>query len=153
VLAALLAGAALLALYARGGGPVPDALGFLRPKGFDPLSASSPPETALRTLRLAGFDHAVVGESGGTAVARVAMPAVSSPAKVELSWQTALVAGARAYPHARTVVAQLFAADGTPLLEVSAEAAVVRSAAERDDAAGLRHVASFRYLASAGGSQ
>ncbi len=144
--------AALVVLYARGGGPVPDALEFLRPKAPDPLGPSGSAETALRTLRLAGFDQAVVGESGGAVVVRVAMPEVRAPAQVELSWQTALAAGALAYPYARSVTAQLFAPDDTPLLEVSADAVIVRSAAARDDAASLRRYARLRYLPAAGAS-
>jgi hypothetical protein len=152
--AVLFLGATLLVLYARGGGPLPPALGFLTASSTsDPLAPSGSAQTALRTLRLAGYDSAVVGESGGTVVVRVAVPELSAPAKVELSWQTALVAGAEAYPRAERVVAQLFTAGATPLLEVSADAPVIRQAAASDDAAGLRKATSFRYLATAGGSQ
>ena len=149
---ALVAAAVLLVLYARGGGPVPGFLGFLTPKPPDPLAASSPAEAALRTLRLAGYDQAVVGESGGVAVVRIAVPEASTPRAVELSWQTALAVGASAYPRSGKVIAQLFTGS-TPLLEVSADADVVREAARRDDAAAVRSAASFRYLSTAGGTE
>jgi hypothetical protein len=104
-------------------------------------------------LRLAGFDQAAVGDQDGLVVVRVAIPEVRDARTVELSWQTALVAGAQAYPSSEDVVAQLFAADGTPLLEVRATGDDVRSAASHDEAATLRQRARFRYLSSAGGSQ
>lgn len=152
VVLVLVAAAVLLVLYARGGGPVPGFLGFLSPKPVDPLAASSPAEAALRTLRLAGYDQAVVGESGGTAVVRVSVPKPITPRAVELSWQTALTVAAEAYPRSGKAVAQLF--DGTtPLLEVSADAAAVRDLAARDDAAGLRSAATFKYLSTAGGTR
>jgi hypothetical protein len=149
---ALLIGGELVVLYARGGGPLPAALGFLAPGPVDPLAPPSPAETALRTLRLAGFDHAAVGESGGTVVVRVAMPGTADATKVQLSWQTALSAGALAYPGAGKVVAQLFSASNTPLLETSADARVIRDAARRNDAAALARATSFRYLPAAGGT-
>lgn len=151
VVLALLAGAGALVLYARGGGPVPDSLAFLRPKGVDLLAASGPAETSLRTLRLAGYDRAAVGEASGTVVVRVEMPRATST-DVELSWQTALAAGATAYPRANRVVAQLFSA-GVPILEVSAPAGAVQEAVARNDGAALRKSASFRYLSSAGGGE
>lgn len=100
-IATALVGGVLFALYVRGGGPVPDAFAFLRPRAADPLAASSPAETVLRTLRLAGFDRASVGVREGTVVVRVAMPATDSGRQVELTWQTALTAGALAYPARR----------------------------------------------------
>ncbi|MDP2232938.1 MAG: hypothetical protein Q8K89_04825, partial [Actinomycetota bacterium] len=73
-----------LVLYSRGGGPVPRALTWLGAAGPALLESSGPDETVLRTLRLAGIEHAVVGESSGTAVVRLALPSVSSAADVEL---------------------------------------------------------------------
>lgn len=143
-------GAGLFVLYARGGGPVPAALSFLSPKAADILGPSSAEEAVLRTLRLAGYDHAVVGESGGIVVVRVDVPSVKTPADVELSWQTALAAGATSYPRAGTVVAQLFKGE-LSLVEVTADADTVRDVSQRDDGAALRKAAHFRYLPSSGG--
>ena len=140
--AALLA-LGILLLYAKGGGPLPPALSFL---AEDPLPASTPAETALRTLRLAGYDRAVVGEEDGVVVVRVEVPSVASSADVELSWQTALAVGAEAYPDAKTCVAQLFGGSQA-LLEVKVPAESVRSG----DATSTRAAAEFRYLSEAGG--
>ena len=87
-------------LYAHGGGPVPAAFSFLSPKPLDVLAPSSTAEVVLRTLRLAGYDHAVIGEAGGTVVVRLDVPSLTAPADAEGSWQTALAAGAAAYPRA-----------------------------------------------------
>lgn len=152
VAALVVVAAVLVVLYARGGGPLPPQLRFLRPAAPDPLARSTSAETALRTLRLAGFDRAVVGESAAQVVVRVAVPQVRDAATVEMSWQTALAAGALAYPDAETVVAQLFANE-VPLLEVSASADVVRAAAREDDPAAVRADAHFKYLAASGGSE
>jgi hypothetical protein len=154
VVALLLAagGITLFVLYARGDGPVPAAFSFMSPKPPDVLAPSSAEETVLRTLRLAGFDRAVVGVSGGTVVVRVDVPLLAGPDDAERSWQTALTSGALAFPRAGTVVAQLFSGS-TPLLEVSADADTVRDTAQRDDGAALRKAARFRYLGSSGGGQ
>jgi hypothetical protein len=139
-----------LYLYARGGGPLPQWAGSLRPGAYTVLEPSSPAEVVLRTLRLAGYERAAVGEVGGTVVVRVECSSVASPADVELTWQTAMAASYAAYPGAGTFVAQVFV-PSQPLLEVSAPAAAVSAAVKTDDAALLRKASSVRYLSEVGG--
>ncbi|MBE0475939.1 MAG: hypothetical protein IBX62_02440 [Coriobacteriia bacterium] len=142
---AALAALAVVSLYARGGGPLPAPLRFLSPA--DAPAHDSPSVTALRTLRLAGYDHAVVGEEDGTVVVRLSVPSVASPADVELSWQTALAVGAAAYPEAERCAAQVFSG-GQALVEVRADGGEVR---EAPDAAALRARAEIAYLPESGG--
>lgn len=142
---ALTAAGSLIALYARGGGALPPSLSFLG-RAEDPLAASSPEEAALRTIRLAGYERAVVGESGGTAVLRLELPAVTSAADAELAWQSGFAALSGAYPRARSYVVQLFSPGAEPLLEVEVPGDAVRAAVRDDDAAALRKAAGFRHL-------
>lgn len=156
--------AALFALYARGGGPLPAFIEPLAKKAApppDPLSRSDGAHSVLRTLRLAGVDHAIAGDSGGTAVVRLEVP-VASAADVELAWETAFAALAPAYPDARRYVVQVFATpDATAsaavpaaqtapapvaLVEADAPGPAVRSAVSAGDAQALRRAATFRYL-------
>lgn len=139
-------GAGLLALYARGGGELPGFLSFLGPPKAGYLDPSTPEEAVLRTLRLAGYERAVVGEEGGTAVLRLETPAVTSPADVELAWQTGAATLAGGYPSAATYVVQVFSPEAQPLVEVTVPGSDARSAVSADDAAALREAADFRYL-------
>lgn len=139
-----------LYFYARGGGPLPQWAGFLRVSTEAVLKPSPPAEVVLRTLRLAGYQRAAVGEKGGTVVVRVESPSVGSPSDVALTWQTGMAAASAAYPGAGTLVVQVFV-PAQPLLEVAAPAAAVSAAIKADDAALLRKACSFRYLSEAGG--
>jgi hypothetical protein len=139
-----------LYFYARGGGPLPQWAGFLRPSTDAVLQPSPPAEVVLRTLRLAGYQRAAVGEKDGTVVVRVESPSLGSPSDVALTWQTGMAAVSAAYPAAETIVVQVFV-PAQPLLEISVPAAAVTAAVNADDAALLRKAASFRYLSEAGG--
>lgn len=141
VVAALLVVAGVFALYVRGGGPLPGR----STKSGAPLAASSPAEVVLRTLRLAGFDQAAVGISGGTVVTRVQVPELLSPPDAELSWQTAVAAAAVAYPQASRYTVQLFAED-RPLVEMRVAGPAAREAVANDDAVALKAAADFTYL-------
>lgn len=146
--------ALLLVLYGRGGGPLPGWLGFLGPRTAGLLDPSGPEEAVLRTLRLAGYDHAVAGESGGTVVVRVEVPRVRTPADVELTWQTALGAAAAAFPEADRYVAQVFS-DGTALVEVGIGGSDLRDILDSGDTQGaalaLEERAEIILLARSGG--
>lgn len=141
--------AGLLVLYARGGGRLPTWLGFIAQGLPSPLASSSPAEQTLRTLRLAGYRDAVVGETGGKVVVRVSAPSVRTPADVALTWQTAIAAASVAYPSARSYVAQVFEGD-TPLLEVRVDGDEARDAIRQDDSAGLLSGAEVLFLARGG---
>lgn len=142
----LLAGVVVaVVLYARGGGPLPEWAAPLRPGTDAVFGPSSPAESVLRTLRLAGYQRAAVGDEKGTVVVRVEAPAVSTSADVQLTWQTAMAAVSSAYPSADTLVVQVFV-PAQPLLQVSAPAEAVRAAVSTDDAARLRAACSMRYL-------
>lgn len=142
----LLLAAGLLVAYARGGGPVPKWFP-VRPVEADPLADSTPAEVALRAMRLAGFDRAVAGDSGGTAVLRIAIPDVASAAELEIAWQAAVGALFAAYPDNDRYVVQLFGPIAMPLLELRFEdARAVRAAVEADDPGALRAAAGFTYL-------
>lgn len=117
-------------LYVRGGGPLPSWLDS-EPSGL--LDPSGPEEAVLRTLRLAGYDHAAVGFGDGTVVVRVDVPYVRTAADVELSWQTALGAALGAWPDASRYVAQVFA-DGTALVELGIDGDDLREIAAADGA-------------------
>lgn len=140
----------VFALYARGGGPVPVWLSWMGPGDGGLLSQSTPEEAALRTVRLAGFEHAVVGEERGVAILRLAMPGISSPADIELAWQTGMGVLASTYPEATRYVVQLFESD-TPLLEVAADGGRVRESVRVDDGQALRDSAVFTFLSTSGG--
>lgn len=137
VFAVSLAGALLVGALAGCGGE-------LKPR--DPLAASDAPEQVLRTLRLAGVEHAVVGEERGTAIVRLQIPAVSSAADVEIAWQVAVTALAESYPRARTYAVQLFGPGAMPLVEFDAHGRDARRAIDADDAAKLRSTADVRSL-------
>lgn len=137
-------------LYARGGGDLPPGLSFLRPADSSPLDASSPAEVVLRTLRLAGYQRAVVGEQYGKVVVRVEAPSVQSPADLGLTWQTCMAAAAVAYPKADDIVVQVFSPN-QPLAEISAHAEAVRRAVRDDDMHALDGQAAVRYLPETAG--
>ena len=111
----------------------------------DLLDASGPHETVLRSLRLAGYEEAIVGEETGAAIVRLDAPYLNTPAHVELAWQTALASAAEAFPDAETYVAQVFSS-GVALLEVEVEGAAMQDAIESDDPVALRDHARFTYL-------
>lgn len=142
ILVALLAGAAGVVLYARGGGPLPAWLPLTALTAQDPLGQSRAPEAVLRTLRLAGFAHASVAENSGTAILRVRIPTVDSAADVEMTWQTAVSALSVAYSSAGRYVVQVFA-DDRGLVQVEWDGDDARSAIQGDDARAL--VASARF--------
>lgn len=148
IVAVLLGGA--LWLYGRGGGPLPASWSFLSPAEFDALAPSGPAETVLRTVRLAGFERAAVGEAGGVAVLRLEMPGVSSAVDAEIGWQIGFAALSVGYADASEYVVQLFEGD-RGLLEVSADGAAAREAVEADDPAALREASRFTYLREADG--
>ena len=150
VASVLLVFVVVFALYAQGGGPVPAWLSWMGPGDGGLLAPSSPEEAALRTVRLAGFEHAVVGEERGVAVIRLAMPGISSPADVELAWQTGMGVLASSYPEATRYVVQLFEVDD-PLLEIAADGVRVREAVRLDDGQELRDAAVFTLLTASGG--
>jgi len=133
-----------VALYARGGGPLPDWAGILRPPEAV-LEPSSPAESVLRTLRLAGYERAAVGDADGSVVVRVETPGVGTTADIQMAWQTGMAAASAVYPDASTIVVQVFAS-AQPLVEVSASAEGVRAAVAADDASALRRLCTFRYL-------
>jgi len=131
-------------LYARGGGPVP-SWWPLSSAGFDPVAASSPEEAVLRSVRLAGFQRAVAGDSGGTAIVRLEIPEVSSAADAEIAWQAGVASLVEAYPGAGTYVVQLFEGPAA-LLEARWDGGQARGAVAADDAAALKARAEFVYL-------
>jgi len=113
----------------------------------DPLLApSGPQETVLRVVRLAGIEHAVVGDASGMALLRIDVPVIASAPDVEIAWQTGFAALAEAYPAAGEYAVQLFV-DAGPLLEVRADGDAVRSAVDADDAASLRSAFEPRFIA------
>lgn len=133
--------------YLRGGGPVPTWVSKPLPMFFKPtppLARSDAPETVLRTLRLAGFRTAGVGEADRVVVVRLDIPEPEVPGDVALSWQAALAAGAEAYPKASRFVAQLYIGHG-PALQVSVPAEALRSAIAEDDPELLRTAAEMTY--------
>lgn len=150
--AVLLLAVGVCALYARGGGPVPQGLAFLSPAGSSPLGASSPDEQALRALRLAGIERGVVGEHGSVAFARVEVPAITSAADIEVAWQTAAAALSQSHPGTQTYAVQLFGPGATPLLQVSLPGRATRTAVAANDAAALRGTATVRYLSKGASS-
>lgn len=134
------------ALFVAGGGAAPGWLGLLLPPTLDPLGASSPEEQVLRSMRLAGIDHALAGEQGGHAVVRLELPAVNSAPDLELAWQAGIASLAVAYPSADEYVVQVFL-DSVGLLEVSATGADGRAAADGEALA--RDDLRFAYLTTA----
>jgi|GEM_PF-1179182 len=131
-------------LYARGGGPVPAWFPFSAAVA-DPLAASGPEEVVLRTVRLAGFEHAVAGADRDGAVARIAIPAVSSAADVEIAWQSGVAALTEAYPRSGRYVVQIFEGESA-LLEVAWDREEARQEVESNDPDALRSSAEFVYL-------
>jgi len=146
--ALIAAGGATVWLYARGGGPVPSSLAFLRPAEPDLLAPSGPAEQVLRTLRLAGVERAIVGEERGVAVVRVEAPRADSSADVAIAWQSGLGAMRDAYPGAKRYVVQVYGPAAQPLLEM---AWIGDDARGSDDPDVLRDKASVRYLSELGG--
>lgn len=137
--------ALLLALYVRGGGPLPGGLGFLDGRVQDPLAASGPAETVLRTLRLAGYERVSVGDEDALALVRLAVPRVDTSADVELAWQVAAGSLAVAYPEAGTYVVQVF--EGTRgLVEVEWDGDAARAAVDSDDPQALSSAANVTFL-------
>jgi hypothetical protein len=118
------------------------------------LGASGPHEAVLRSVRLAGYEEAAVGEDGGVVVVRLAAPYVATPAQVEFAWQIALASAAEAFPEADAYVAQLYSPDlsrDSALLEVEVEGDAVRGAVETGDPRSLREAATFTYLIDGAG--
>lgn len=145
-------GVGSLVLYARGGGPLPSALSFLAPAGGDLLGRSSSQETVLRTLRLAGIERAVVGESGGTAVARVEVPSAASAADIDIAWQAAAGALAGAYP-GRAYVVQVFGPGAQPLAQVALPKEAAAQALKSADSSALLKAATVTYLGGSGAAK
>lgn len=153
VVVALATGAAGLWFYVRGGGELPSVLSRFAPAGADVLAPSSPEERVLRTLRLAGFERAVVGHDGGVAVVRIEMPSVRTSADPEFGWQAGFSAISDAFPKADEYVVQVYAPGAVPLVEVSAPGDVVRKSVASDDAKQLRAAMTVRYLSQLGGGK
>lgn len=129
---------------------MPTWLDWLGPDDGGLLAPSGPDEIVLRTVRLAGIEHAVIDENGGIVVLRMSVPRVTSPADIELAWQTGFGALSSAYPDGVRYVVQLY--DGeTPLLEVAADGVRVRGAVKADDADQLRDASVFLFLSDTGG--
>ncbi|MDF1541554.1 MAG: hypothetical protein RQ731_07200 [Anaerosomatales bacterium] len=103
------------------------------------LARSDQRETVLRSLRLAGIEHAVVGFGDGVAVVRIDVPVLVSASDATISSQASFATLAAGYPSAREYVVQLFAS-GHPLVEVSATGDAVRDAVRADDT-GILHSA------------
>jgi hypothetical protein len=115
----------------------------------DPLLApSGPQETVLRAVRLAGIEHAAVGDADGMALLRIDVPVIASAPDVEIAWQTGFAVLTEAYPAVSHYTVQLFV-DAGPLLEVRADGDAVRSAVDADDAASLRSAFEVRFIAAA----
>lgn len=148
---ALVVCGALVWLYARGGGPLPSALGALEIGRQDPLARSDADEVVLRTARLAGFSHAAVGSSAGSVLLRLDIPVVSTGADFEIAWQTGFAALARAYPRADEYVVQCFEG-ATGVLEVACDGPAARDALDADDPRALRAASAFALLGEADGS-
>jgi hypothetical protein len=149
----LVAGGVAAWLYGRGGGQLPAVLGRFAPSGTDALAQSSPEERVLRTLRLAGFERAVVGRDAGVVVARIELPSVRTSADAEFCWQAGFSAMSEAFPKADRYVVQVFAPDAVPLVEVSAPGDAVRKSVGSDDATQLRAAMTVRYLSQTGGGK
>lgn len=145
---ALLAGAIATWLYARGGGPVPDGLAFLRPAEPELLGPSGAQEQVLRTLRLAGVERAVVGEDAGVAVVRVEAPSAGSSADIAMAWQSGIASLRDAYPGVRRYVVQVYGPGAQPLVELAWDGEAARGT---DDPDVLRDKAAVRYLSELGG--
>lgn len=142
-LVALIASAALVfAIY----------MGQLRAPHGDfevrPLAPSTPAETTLRALRLAGIEHASVGLWRDATLVRVAVPAIDTSADIEIALQAAAAAVAAGFPESEAYTVQLFQAD-QPLLQAEWSGEDVRSAISGDDALELRRTGSFTFLTAA----
>jgi hypothetical protein len=118
---------------------------FLDPGRAELLAESGTEEAVLRTLRMAGFERACVGEDGGTVVVRLELPEVRTPGDIEMAWQTGVAVAAGAYQEADAVVVQIFY-QGSPLLEVEASGEDARLAVDEDQPDLLRDALTFRYL-------
>lgn len=103
------------------------------------LARSDEQETVLRSLRLAGIEHAAVGFEDRVAVVRIDVPALASASDATISSHLSFATLAAGYPSAREYVVQLFAS-GHPLVEVSAAGDAVRDAVRADDT-GMLHTA------------
>lgn len=145
VVAAVVIGLTASWAYGRAGGCVPWWCGGLGDRWQRPLAPSCVEERALRTLRLAGFEYAVVGSRWRTVVVRVQLPEVREAGDVERAWQTAAAAAVRSYWYAGDVVVQLFDAQAS-LLQARFRASDVRDAVKADDGERLRLDGSFAYL-------
>ena len=113
------------------------------------LAPSGPDETVLRTLRLAGIEHAAIGEADGVAVLRVEIPTIASHPDVEIVWQTGFAALSSTRPRAGRYVVQLFA-ESAPLVELTADGGAVRAAVETDDPGSLRAASEAAFIARSG---
>lgn len=115
------------------------------------LARSGPQEAALRSLRLAGIEHAAVGSADRTAILRVDVPALTSAPDATLVSHSAFATLAAVYPSAELYVVQLFAT-GQPLVELSGAGDGVRDAVDGDDPAALDSVLAARLIARPGES-
>jgi hypothetical protein len=113
------------------------------------LGRSGPQETVLRSLRLAGVEHAVVDFDDGVAVLRVDIPVLTSASDATLVSHSAFATLAAVYPGAERYVVQLFAT-GQPLIELSGAGDEIRDAVDSDDPAGLDSARAARLITRPG---
>lgn len=143
---------ALIALVASAALVLAIFMGQLRSPHGDfevkPLAPSTPAETTLRALRLAGIEHASVGLWRDATLVRVSVPAIDTSADIEIALQAAAAAVAAGFPESEVYMVQLFQAD-RPLLQAEWSGEDVRSAVDADDASALRRTGSFTFLTAA----
>jgi len=125
------------------------ALRLLTGGAAGPLAPSGPEETALRAMRLAGIQRAVVAGDDGTAILRLELPVITSPPDAEIAWLAGFATLAEVWPEAERYTVQLFEG-ARPLVELRAEGPDVRAAVAEDDAVALRDSLDPRFIARSG---
>jgi hypothetical protein len=113
------------------------------------LGRSGAQETVLRSLRLAGIEHAAVDFDDGVAVLRVDIPALTSASDATIVSHSAFATLTAAYPGAERYVVQLFAT-GRPLIELSGAGDDIRDAVDTDDPATLDSALAARLITQPG---
>jgi hypothetical protein len=113
------------------------------------LGRSGPQEAVLRSLRLAGIEHAAVAFDDGVALLRVDIPALTSASDATLVSHCAFATLTAVYPGAERYIVQLFAA-GQSLVELSGPGDEVREAVDGDDPSALDSALGARLIARPG---